>query len=123
MGFKAVEILLDMIEGKSVAATTCLAPTLIVRHSCGCKDTSLVCASVGSNQQVVSAIESLDSRRDIIVQAIADSIGKTSPERAHLERLVSLFLGELRDEAMKEFLLNLEALLYEGLRSDSDIMA
>jgi len=125
MVFRGAEVLLDILEGKSVEATTRLPTPMIVRRSCGCQDPSLVWAAVGASNWDVAAKISLDSRRAGIIAAMGQSIGGALPERAWLERLVDAFLAELRrrGECVEGgFLQELESTLYQVSRADSDIL-
>ena len=88
LGQKAVEVLLDMLEGKNVPEQVILPTKLVVRQSCGCPSLA-------------------------VKQAVSEAVGEPVA-LASLERLSDSFAAEINTEPPGGFLSTLKELLREA---------
>ena len=123
LGIAAAETLIDLIEGKGVPEYTCLRTPLVIRRSCGCQDTSVLNAALAPRVEGPARAAPLDSQRTAMLEALApffDSLGsETSVSWA--ERLADSLLDKAT-WVEGGFLGELDAALYQALKTDSEVM-
>ena len=103
LGKRAVEMLLNRVEGEVASEVTLLPLQLIVRRSCGCLDALSEQAAVGPLAHVVAPLpEVLDQLHHIVLVEMQDSLGITFDEQAYRwsEALWDLFSTELKRQAL-----------------------
>jgi PAS domain S-box-containing protein len=115
-GLKAAETLIDLIEGKSVAERTLLSGRLVIRRSCGCRDSSVLRASAEAKAAGgTMANSSLAAQRHLILSAMV--------EGGWREAAWDGFLGELNGGAEGSFLNALEETLSEAAARGDEVLA
>jgi len=124
-GLKAAETLFDLMEGKRVAERTLLSGRLVIRRSCGCRDSSVLRASAGAGAAgATMANPSLAAQRPRILSAMGMSAGASSPmiEGGWPGAVWDGFLEELRGGPGGSFLEALEETLGEAVAGGEEVL-
>ena len=135
-GRQAAEMLLAMMEGKSVPWQISLPAQLIVRQSCGCPDPAVMQAvSEIPKENWVPAVSTspsptptptyalLAARRQQILSEMAQAVEVTEEAPIWAEQLLDAFLSELKSEAHDVFLPTMENVLRQVTESGGDVIA
>ena len=131
-GQRAVDLLIDQIEGKVNSPQIESVDTyLITRRSCGCLEPMAEeAAASGLPLPGTSLAEMLLERRGQVVQAISENMGTWMSAQANrwAEQLLELFLDEISQpaeqvtaESSRNYLYALDGLLREALLEGSNI--
>ncbi len=108
IGIKALDMLLDLIEGKQVPEKIILPTELIIRQSCGCK--SFLVSKAG--EKIELGKKSLNALpKPEILHRISESTGENSDLYPLLDDLLSSLVVSLKEESSDKFLENLEQCL------------
>jgi len=99
MGYRAVEMLIHLIQGKGATETSWMPLQLVLRRSCGCLEPMAELAAAGHRQPSNAlSIELTNQQKNKIVDSIKREMG-TSIEnlaRSWAESLIDIFLKELK---------------------------
>jgi signal transduction histidine kinase/DNA-binding LacI/PurR family transcriptional regulator len=106
MGTRAVETLVELMDGQSPQPQVKIPTELVVRWSCGCLPESVIQASV--SEQEVARTGHLENRRDAAIRALMDA-GKISASAPTAEKFRQVckkvwdtFLKSLDDDTTSE---------------------
>jgi signal transduction histidine kinase/DNA-binding LacI/PurR family transcriptional regulator len=111
MGLEAVDLLIDLIEGKPVAEPARFHVPVIIRRSCGCQDPSVCRAAIGmAARDFASAGQFSASLRERALGAITEAAGEIScvVEAGWQARLFDYFLDDVKERTRGSFLSELE---------------
>lgn len=121
-GRKAMEMVLDLIEGKPVPDQVAIPTEVVVRESCGCMDPVVVevARRQPAPQRKPASIES--ALYDILTglkEGLDDRI-----ELRQVEKVANAFLSELTDEAADgQYLTVLNEILIQAVVDDEELLA
>jgi len=108
IGRKALDMLLDSIEGKHVPEKIILPTELIIRQSCGCK--SFLVLKAGEKVDLGKKSPNVLPAPEIL-HRIAESTEENPDLYPLLDGILSSFLASLKEESSDKFLENLEQYL------------
>ena len=103
-GRRAAEMLLDMLEGRSVPDRVRLPTTMVVRRSCGCLEPTLVQAAAVPTQ-MKSAVVSL---RDVLLGTGREQVLREMAEQVSVPQAARAWAGQLMDAFYAELVANRE---------------
>ncbi len=110
MGYKAVELLIDLINGKTIDAVTVMPVTMTIRHSCGCLLPTIQEAVIGHNQdqKPVSENQSLAFQisgiRRKIISEMAVPVGSTRESIRWSAQILNGFINEIDHQTDATFI-------------------
>lgn len=106
MGCKAVELLIDKIEGKTVPDVFVVPATVTIRQSCGCFRLDNIKSGTGTNLSVYSEANRKDTLYNEL-NSVFEQIRINSSEKMKKERVIDFanaFLGEISNEHPGKFM-------------------
>jgi DNA-binding LacI/PurR family transcriptional regulator/GAF domain-containing protein len=126
LGQRAIDTVLNLIEGRPVDPETHVPTQMIIRQSCGCLDPLVVQAQVKPVESGDETVESaLLSRRDEIVAVMAQALDGVADASAsdRVEQLFASLISELKQETPGVFILNLDAVVRQTIAAGGDVVA
>jgi signal transduction histidine kinase/DNA-binding LacI/PurR family transcriptional regulator/ActR/RegA family two-component response regulator len=126
VGYRAVELLHSMMQGKAVPENTMVPAILEIRRSCGCIETSLSGAQArrlgGVTPATISALPTVNAVKDNAVTAMRSCISPNSviepPDWA--ERLYDAFIEDLGESPPDRFLTLFRSLIQSAYESQEN---
>lgn len=119
-GRRAAEMILTLLEGKSLPSEVILPAELVVRQSCGCLPEMVLQAAAENRPAATrSKLETfLAAQRDRIVAAMARALGDSigGEDRQWAEALLDAFSASLQDRKPATFLYALDDLMRQTAR-------
>jgi PAS domain S-box-containing protein len=125
-GLRAAETLIDLLEGKQVAERTLLSAKIVIRRSCGCRDSSVLLASAGPGEGGGTPTRSsLAAQRSRILPAMVRSVADSSQmsEGGWQEAAWDALMDELDGGADGRFLDAMEEALRRALADGVEVLA
>jgi len=124
LGYSAVEMLVQRLDGKPAPEQLIVPHLLSVRQSCGCMDSSVVAAAgealktMGKSQpaEAVFDLQSITAEMVRVAQA-----GEVKEIHQKLERLVASCQTEITGENAKSFLRQLDDILRQSIQAGGDV--
>jgi serine phosphatase RsbU (regulator of sigma subunit)/DNA-binding LacI/PurR family transcriptional regulator len=124
-GYRAVEVLLDVLRGESAPGTITVPSRLSTRQTCGCFDPAIVQVSrlpeKISSQPFFAAI---DKDHESIINALRQVLparpNSCFPEL--VETLLDAFLDALRDGANQGFIKTLNVIISRSIDNEDDVL-
>ncbi|MCI0475536.1 MAG: substrate-binding domain-containing protein, partial [Anaerolineales bacterium] len=117
-GRQAANLMLAMLDGKSVPDQVLVPTRLIVRQSCGCQDPAVVQASIES-----PALTYKPSDRAQCLSALEQAVEEKERPPESLVQFLDAFLAEVEGETPGIFLPTLEKVLRQVVALRGDITA
>ncbi|MFN3699032.1 MAG: substrate-binding domain-containing protein, partial [Dictyoglomus sp.] len=112
MGWKSVEILTEMIEGKKVTDNVILPTKLVIRDSCGCRYSGIERAKLELTQEnLLIELEKLKLLKDNFLNYVINNLNMAGIFREELEKLYFSLIDSLIQKDYTIFLKTLETLL------------
>ena len=122
VGYRAVESLLALIEGKPVPEEESLPSKVVIRRSCGCLAPAVVQAAVGPVAAADGPLEAaLAARREQILSEMAQGVGTPEALPASVGRLLDAFAVEIGDGTQGAFLEALDEVLQSAADKGGEI--
>jgi PAS domain S-box-containing protein len=112
LGVQAVELLLAMMDGKSVPPETLVPSRLVVRQSCGCLSKAVsqaACRSLTVTDEKLDVL--LTNKRGELLQAMTHGMAHLKDAREWANRFVDLFLAAMTQDQPQLFLIPFGELL------------
>lgn len=115
---KATEMLLTILEGRSVSEQITLPPRLVLRQSCGCPDPAVAQAAVGDTRHLERPADALGRQQsDILLE-----MSQAGLDSAFAALLLDAFVTELKSNAQGSFLSALALVLNSVAAQNRDIL-
>jgi PAS domain S-box-containing protein len=123
-GYHAVELLVAMINGKTVDDQIVINPELMLRESCGCLNPAVIQAAVGvSDLRPQAAANVLTTQREAMIASIAQAISGTDTTLTWATQLFDGFVIESQDGISGTFLKTLNGILRQVTTSGGEANA
>jgi DNA-binding LacI/PurR family transcriptional regulator len=111
-GYRAVEMVLELLAGQDVPEQVVISGNLLIRQSCGCMAPELIQAAIQPGQPAQQQIETvLIEQRERLMTDMVQAVG-VSQEHVHdVAQLVDTFAAEITGRARDTFLATLDYML------------
>jgi len=125
-GRRAVEMLLDLLEGEEVPEQVILPTQLVVRQSCGCTSPTALQAAAGAMTEVVRCElldDALTVQREKLLSALVQAVGDAEGVYEWAGTLLDQFVAEMRGTSPGAFVRTANEMLRWAASSDGDVTA
>jgi DNA-binding LacI/PurR family transcriptional regulator/GAF domain-containing protein len=123
VGYRSVETLLALIEGKQVPEEESLLSKMVVRRSCGCLDPAVTQAAAGPVTTVSEPLGvALAARREQILSEMVQAVETPEALPASAEQLLDTLVAEIEDGAPGAFLAALDEVLQPAVDASGEIV-
>lgn len=125
-GSRAVEMLLALLEDRTIPRFPALVPKVVIRHSCGCQLPAVSEAAIGMpllpSDSVHTPLRSAQPDPAALLDAIGATVRPVAPHSArHAQELVTGFLQDLAGPHTGVFLAALERALRDTIRAGEEV--
>lgn len=123
MGYQSLELLLDILEGRTFEEQVTIPTQLILRQSCGCQPSEISSVALGKSRTPMFRDKDTSQLTNTITEIALAGTQRLSPNevRSRCQHLVETFVGNLHSNTPLRFYQALEEILIRVESLEDDI--